>query len=151
MVRVKRRYFTLKFNPQDSKNAALEFNEYQLLRCLREVVQDIHGDFGLGSLLKSLTVKKLCPQTKIAVVSCQRGPHELLSTSIPFVHKVSSLSCSLQVIYLSGTFRSSLKFLMRKYGRENKELEEQLKKRTDKKKKIVKAVKRKKEESSDDE
>lgn len=151
MVRVKRRYFTFKFNSEDSKNAALEFNEYQLLRCLREIVQEIHGDFGLGSLLKSLTVKKLCPETRVAVVSCQRGPHELLSTSIPFVRKVSNLSCSLQVIYLSGTFRSSLKFLMRKYGRENKELEQQLKKSTDKKKRIIKGAKRKKEESSDDE
>ena len=126
MVRVKRRYFTLQINTDNPKTELL-FSERDLVMALREAVQGIHGDFGLGSLIKSLTVKRLSTQTRTALVGCQRGSHELLSTSIPFVRKIKQTECSLQVVYLSGTIRSSLKFLIAKFGRENKQFAQQLK------------------------
>jgi RNase P/RNase MRP subunit POP5 len=122
MVRVKRRYFTLQIRSESK----VSFSERDLIRSLKDTVQSIHGDFGLGSLLKSLAVKRLSLDTRTAVLVCQRGPHTLLSSSIPFVRAVKQVNCTFQVIHLSGTIRSSFKFLVKKFGKDNKELESQL-------------------------
>jgi len=131
MVRVKRRYLTIHFNPEDPKitpSMPLEFSESDVVRALRECVHTIHGDYGLGSILRSLSVKKVSPATRIAIVSCQRGPHELLVSSIPLVNKIKETMVSLQLIYMSGTMRSSNKFLIKKYRRDNFDLMKRIKK-----------------------
>lgn len=118
MVRVKRRYVTILIHPDDPKVTILPFTDYDFLNCVKEAVSGMHGDFGLGSIMKSLRVKKFSPDTRIVVLACQRGPHELLTSTLPFIRKVKTTPCSLQQIYLSGTIRSSLRFLIKKYNQE---------------------------------
>lgn len=127
MVRVKRRYLTLQFLPDDGKTTRIDMKERDVAFLLKDIVRDVHGEFGVGSIQNSLQVKKFNQETGIAVVSVQRGPHHLITSSIPFVKKVKDLKCSLQVIYLSGTLRASVKFLIKLYKHQAHEFTKQLK------------------------
>lgn len=117
MVRVKRRHSTIVIIPNDSSVhdlAPIALEEREIVQALKNAIQSLHGDYGLGTCLRSLAVKKYCPSTRTAVVSTQRGPHILLLTSLPLVRKIGKHECTLRLARLSGTLRSSYKSIMKK-------------------------------------
>lgn len=126
MVRVKRRYLTIQFLPHDNRIKRIDASERDVAHLLKDAIHHMHGDFGLGSVQKSLQVKKFSPETGVAVVSVQRGQHELLTSAIPFVRKFKDMNCSLQLIYLSGTIRCSIKNLIKMYQNQSVEFTKQL-------------------------
>lgn len=126
MVRVKRRYLTIQFLPNDSKVTRIDATERDVAHLIKEAVHTIHGDFGQGSIQKSLQVKKFSPETGIAVVSVQRGQHEMVTSAIPFIKKFKDMDCRLQLIYLSGTIRCSIKFLIKMYKNQSTDFMKQL-------------------------
>ena len=119
MVRVKRRYLTIEIVPEDSKydkkNKSFPLNERELTNVIKDHVHEIHGDYGVGSIQKSLYVKKFCPETRVAVITVQRGPHMFVTSSIPFIKTIKDIKCQIKLIYFSGTLRSSLKNLSKYY------------------------------------
>ena len=117
MVRVKRRHLTLKIVPHDLNLhhlAPVPLEEREIVIALKLAIQTLHGDFGLGSCIRSLVVKKYCPSTRVAIVSIQRGPHTFLVSSLPLVKKIANIDCSLKLDYFSGTLRSSYKAIVKK-------------------------------------
>lgn len=122
MVRVKRRYLTIEIVPEDGKykkNEPFQLNEHQLMGVLKDAIQDLHGDYGVGCVQKSLYVKKFCSETRIGVITVQRGPHVFLTSSIPFIKTIKQIECKIKLIYFSGTLRSSLKQLAKYYKKQN--------------------------------
>jgi RNase P/RNase MRP subunit POP5 len=121
MVRVKRRHLLVEVttcDPELDRMQSLPITERDLLVALRHAVLTIHGDFGLGSVLRSLHVKKFSSVTRVAVVSVGRGAHLLLTTALPFVRQIKDMNCSLRMVYLSGTIRGCLRFLQKYYHRQ---------------------------------
>lgn len=117
MVRVKRRHLAVKIVPHDldvHHLAPIPLEEREIFLALKSALQTLHGDFGLGSCIRSLVVKKYCPTLRIAIVSIQRGPHLLLTSSLPLIKKIADVECSLKLDYFSGTLRSSYKALLKK-------------------------------------
>ncbi|RWS23498.1 ribonuclease P/MRP protein subunit POP5-like protein [Leptotrombidium deliense] len=121
MVRVKRRHVLFKFVTSDPFSE-LPFDEKQVLAAIRSRVHELHGDFGLGSLLMSLHIKKFDKRTHIALISCRREPARILMTSLPLVNKIGPHICTIQMLKFSGTIRSCLKFLTSYYEHENKSI-----------------------------
>lgn len=114
MVRVKKRYLLLEVVPDEGLGAkSLLFDEGDLIVAVREAVLATHGDFGLGSVINSLYCKRFSPKTGCCLLSCRRGPHYLLLTSLPFVKIVKNTPCTLRLIHLSGTIRGSCSILKR--------------------------------------
>lgn len=112
MVRFKRRYVLFEVNPSGGERLDhLKITEKHITQALRDAVQALYGDFGLGSIVKSLYMKRFTPVTRLGIVSCQRGQHALLTSSLATVKKIKDLNCSIRIVYLSGTIRGCLRKL----------------------------------------
>lgn len=129
MVRVKRRYLTFELipdNPKMTRSGSLPIDERDLIRAFKDIIHTIHGDYGLGTVQKSLYIKKFCPETRMGVLTVQRGAHVYVTSSLPFLRSVKDIKCSFNSIYFSGTLRSSLKNLARVYNRQTSEFKSRL-------------------------
>ena len=125
MVRVKRRYLTLLVRPEDRRVTRIEASEKDVADVIKEAVRAMHGDFGLASV-RSLQVKKFSVETGVAILSVQRGQHELIASAVPFVKRFKDLPCCLQLLHLSGTIRCAVKFLIRMYQHQSQQFLKQL-------------------------
>lgn len=128
MVRVKRRYVLFEVLPAEEElnQRQLTINEKEILAAIRDAISMIYGDFGLSSVIKSLHLKRFNPQTRIAIITCKRGPHLMLLSAMPFVRMVAKLRCSLRTLHLSGTIRGCLKALRTIHRREIAKIKSQL-------------------------
>lgn len=118
MVRVKKRYLLIELIAQDDlldRKECFPVDELAVLNSIRSVVKTIHGDYGLASVYTSLHCKRFNKSTRIALISCLRGPHYLIMSSLPFVKTIDDLPISLNQLHLSGTIQGSLKFLRKYY------------------------------------
>ncbi|RWS14210.1 protein argonaute-4-like protein [Dinothrombium tinctorium] len=125
MVRIKRRYVLIEICVNDSRfdtRQDLPFGEKQVIAAIRSKIHEIHGDFGLGSVLMSLNCKKFDKITKIVIISCRRDPIQALLTSLPLVTRIGDVFCTLNSLKLTGTLRSCLKSLALYYKRENNKM-----------------------------
>lgn len=121
MVRVKRRYILFEIMPSDQRferQIDLKLSERDIIFAFRQTILMIYGDLGLGSVLKSLHIKKFSSATRIGIVSVQRGQHTLLTSSVAFIKKIKDLNCSIRIVRLSGTIRGCLRFLRVYYKRQ---------------------------------
>eukprot|EP00117_Sycon_ciliatum_P021544 scpid78794/ scgid18850/ Ribonuclease P/MRP protein subunit POP5 len=127
MVRLKHRYATVELSYSgDSDSGGGRQHDEQLsskrmVEELRKAVQCLHGDYGLGCVLRSLHVKYLNVQTNIAIIRISRDYYKLLLSALPLMKKLRDIECSIKVLHLGGTIRSCQRFLIahnRKYLQE---------------------------------
>lgn len=119
MVRVKRRYILFEVVPNDdvlrldiaSVDKPLKITEKDIIYAFRQKILQLYGDFGLGSVLKSLHVKRFTGATRLGVISVQRGQHTMVTSSMPLVKKIKDLNCMVRIVRLSGTIRGCLRYL----------------------------------------
>jgi len=115
MVRVKRRYFLFELIPSDERLLKsckpLDIEEKAIVRSLREKITELFGDFGMASVVQHMRLKRFNGVTRTGVISCKRGAHLMVMSSLPFIRKIDDCDCSVRLIHLSGTFRGSLKQL----------------------------------------
>ncbi|XP_076370040.1 POP5 ribonuclease P/MRP subunit [Tachypleus tridentatus] len=116
MVRVKQRYFLVEIIPTASRRHLQtelhpSINERSILRSVRESVEEIHGDFGVGVTQAGFTIKMFNSKTSVFVLRVRRGPHVLVASALSFVRRIGNTSLTLKTLHLSGTIRSCLKFL----------------------------------------
>ena len=114
MVRFKRRYILFEVVPHDRRQQEAEkinISEKEVVKAMRQAIHLVHGDFGLGSVLKSLFLKRFTPRTRLGIVTVQRGPHRLLGSSLAVICKIGQVDCSIKCLYMSGTVRGCLLYL----------------------------------------
>ncbi|KAI1288316.1 Ribonuclease P/MRP protein subunit POP5 [Halotydeus destructor] len=114
MVRVKRRYVLFEVIPSDqnmSQDYHIKLSEKEIIHAMRRMIEAKYGNFGLGTILKSLHVKRFNGVTRIGIITIKRGPHVFLTSSMPFIKEINSFKCSLRTFYLSGTIRGCLRKL----------------------------------------
>ena len=118
MVRVKRRYilFELVFGcKDDSVNFDRSINERHIIQAVRDAVQQLYGDYGLGVISQSLVLKRFNKQTKIGILSCYRHSYRNLFNALLIIQDVLKVKCIFRTHHLSGTIRGCLRALAKMY------------------------------------
>lgn len=94
-----------------SPTQPLEINEFEMFTEILNAVQELHGDFGAAAIRSGFYAKYCNKYTRIAVIRCRHGPHQLVSSSLPFINKIESKTVCLNQIYLGATIRQCFKFI----------------------------------------
>ncbi|VEN50418.1 unnamed protein product [Callosobruchus maculatus] len=113
MVRVKNRYLVLQITQQDQKEtiSKLQFRANSLYEAIMSKLQQLHGDFGVGSCKGGFTAKYCNEYTGTAVVRARHGPHRLVASSIPFIRIIEGKVVIVNILYVGATIRQCFKFL----------------------------------------
>jgi len=113
MPPVKRRYILFKIEPllTDSTEKLAPINEGDIVNAVREVVQRLHGDFGMASILLNFYSKKYHEPTRTGVLVAKRESYKFLLTALPLVRSIRGRDVSMSILKLSGTLRGCLSSL----------------------------------------
>ena len=119
MPPVKRRYVLFKIEPRlvatttgdSNESTKFNFSEGEIVTTVREVVQHLHGDFGLGSILLNFYSKKYDAVTRTGVLASKRESYKFLLTALPLVRTIRGQEVSISILRLSGTLRGCLRSL----------------------------------------
>eukprot|EP00045_Choanoeca_perplexa_P014770 m.175865 g.175865 ORF g.175865 m.175865 type:complete len:167 (+) comp16791_c0_seq10:1718-2218(+) len=125
MVRFKNRYYLVEL--QFSAAAARNFSSKRLVEALKLTIKKHHGDFGLGSVMASLSglplpnasiiivtlthdgcfsVKYFNTTTLCAVIRCSKDYEAILTTALPLLRAIGKEACRLQVLRVAGTIKT---------------------------------------------
>eukprot|EP00047_Mylnosiga_fluctuans_P006566 m.247752 g.247752 ORF g.247752 m.247752 type:complete len:142 (+) comp15486_c0_seq1:18-443(+) len=111
MVRFKNRYFLVEIVHEDGM-VDESLSAQQLLKLIREAVGLAHGDFGLGCLQGSLSIKYMNVYTGAVLIRCARDHHALLWSALTLITSIKKRSCIFNLLHLGGTIRSCQRFLL---------------------------------------
>lgn len=81
-------------------------------RALTKAINELYGDFGEAATRTGLVAKYCNPATKIGIIRCRRGPHELLASAIPYVRFVGQHRAFISTLYMGATMRHCFKFIL---------------------------------------
>lgn len=111
MVRFKYRYFAVSMEYSASSSFTLNCDDIKTT--IRNKVQELHGDYGVGAIDPGLSVKYLERETKVFIVRAQHGPHRFVASIIPLVHSVDDTRVRWSIIYTGATIRQCLKRILK--------------------------------------
>jgi len=119
MVRYKKRYFVVQFDRQNdvfnetTANARpLDIKDDILVNAIKEVVEEMHGDFGRASVATGLRTIYCNPETKICLIQCRFGPHKIIGSSLPFLTKLKADKVVPRLIYTGATIKNCYKRIL---------------------------------------
>lgn len=132
MVRFKKRYFVVQldrekdiYDPYNSKRSHNQPRAFQdakplnipdgnLADAVKDLVQQIHGDFGRAAVTQGLRTIYCNPETHLVLIQCRHGPHRLVASSLPFLTKIQDEKVIPRLIYTGATIKHCYK-RMEKY------------------------------------
>lgn len=115
MVRFKNRYLLVEVHsdPEESRGRPLRgATTHSLLLSVRDAVSALHGDYGLASVYRSLSVKYLNVLTGVAIIRCPSAHHRSVWAAISSITSLQGTPCSISLIHLGGTIRSCQRHLV---------------------------------------
>ncbi len=68
-------------------------------------MQELHGDFGVASVIKGLNCIYANPDTGLCVVQARHGPHRLVASCLPFLTRIQNERVVPRLIYTGATIR----------------------------------------------
>ncbi|KAF0308903.1 Ribonuclease P/MRP protein subunit POP5 [Amphibalanus amphitrite] len=114
MVRLKHRYFVLELAPPGEKaHARLVVNEDAIYRAVLEVVDQIHGDYGVATVRSRLIVKYCNAVTRVALLRVSHAAHRLLASALPFMTSLEGQPITPRTLYMGATIMHCFRFLKR--------------------------------------
>ena len=134
MVRFKKRYFVVQldrekdiYDPfskhhqaslkpraiQDSR--PLDIPDGVLAATVKDLVQQIHGDFGRASITTGLRTIYCNSETHLVLIQCRHGPHRLVASSLPFLTKIKDEKIVPKLIYTGATIKNCYKVWISKF------------------------------------
>ena len=119
MVRFKKRYFVVQFDREQDlcKPRALQdprpldIPDGLLAATVKDLVQQIHGDFGRAAITTGLRTIYCNPETHLAMIQCRHGPHRLVASSLPFLTVLKDEKVVPKLVYTGATIRHCYKVL----------------------------------------
>ncbi|KAF2428324.1 hypothetical protein EJ08DRAFT_592268 [Tothia fuscella] len=127
MVRIKHRYLLINilypskapnFSTKDDIPDVIQFraptpDNFEtgvLLRMIKEGVNELYGDYGLGMIAGSLKIIYLSAPTSTAIIRVSRDHYRLVWTALTMATRLPKpvdLPCVIQVVRTSGTIRKA--------------------------------------------
>jgi len=121
MVRYKKRYFVVQFDRQSdvfkgtkaNNPKPLDIKDNILVSTIKDLVEEIHGDFGRASVATGFRTIYCNPETKICLIQCRFGPHKIIGSSLPFLTKLKNEKVVPKLIYTGATIRNCYKRILK--------------------------------------
>lgn len=119
MPPVRRRYvlFRIELDPINENAANFLTNEGEIVNTIRATVKQLHGEFGLGSILLNFYSKRYSPTTRTGVLVVKREAYRFLVSALPMVRTIRDQPVKMLVLKLSGTIRGCLRALQGYHGK----------------------------------
>ncbi|XP_061174573.1 ribonuclease P/MRP protein subunit POP5-like [Saccostrea echinata] len=117
MVRQKNRYLLCEIIYMDGKRLKRNLKERDIYCCVRDAVAREHGDYGLATSLKSLSVQAYF-HPNIVMIKVSRDSHKMLQSALFFVRKIGQYEAFFNTLHISGTIRTCQKFYVNYLRRE---------------------------------
>lgn len=118
MVRLKHRYFLVEIERARSicKSGVdlvpLAAEEEHVVHALKNLVSDLHGDFGKAMISSGFRLKYVNLATRIVLIRARHGgPDKMVSSSLPFLTKINDESVVCRLLYTGATIRHCMKIL----------------------------------------
>lgn len=88
----------------------LLLNDGQLSQAIKDIVLQMHGDFGRAAVTMGLRTMYCNPETRLCLLQCRHGPHRLVASSLPFLEKIGDEDKLIpRLIYTGATIRNCYK------------------------------------------
>lgn len=106
------RYFVVKLKtPDTSKNAPLHLHPANVHGAITGAIQQLHGDFGVAATRPGFVAKYCNAYTRIAIVRCKHGPHQLVGSAMPYVKYIGQYRCRMTTLFIGSTVRKCFDFI----------------------------------------
>ncbi|KAG8471154.1 hypothetical protein KFE25_009575 [Diacronema lutheri] len=115
MVHHKNRFFTLRAELGDGR--AMPSSAQTVIAQIRSSVLDLHGDYGAGCTMPSLSVRFFDPSSSICAIRVDREFAEMVRTSIALVTQLDKREVRLRVLHMAGNMRSCKAVVRRQLDR----------------------------------
>ncbi|CAG5131660.1 unnamed protein product [Candidula unifasciata] len=112
MVRFKNRYILCEVVFPDKKKEIPRIDTKSVYFAVRDAILDAHGDYGLGAVQFSLSVKYLNIKTNIIIIRVERKHLNIVASSVVFIKKVASHNIIMKTLHVGGSIRACQKFLI---------------------------------------
>lgn len=103
-MRFKNRYFLCELCLHGLVDQTL--TAYHIYSAVKNSVAANFGDFGLGSVMRSLQVKYFNNLTNLCIIRSSRSHHKMVWTALSLVTSVKDHAATLRTLHLGGTIRS---------------------------------------------
>ncbi|KAH7398472.1 Rpp14/Pop5 family-domain-containing protein [Pyrenochaeta sp. MPI-SDFR-AT-0127] len=132
MVRVKFRYLVVNFlypEPTAKSKTPLPglvqihsptpdaFHPGLLVRMIRNEVEELYGDYGMGMVSAGLKVNYYSPSTSTAIIRCPRDHYEMVWAALTYIThlpKPIDIPVVMRVVRVSGTIRKAEEEVIRR-------------------------------------
>lgn len=104
MVHHKNRFFTLRVELGDGQSMAT--SAPTVIAQIRASIIDLHGDYGAGCTMPSLSIRFFDPSSSICTVRVDREFAEVVRTSIVLVAVLDKREARLRVLHMAGSMRN---------------------------------------------
>ena len=121
MVRYKNRYFLMEviWAPPSSSSSSTTStpiisspSNIHFYEAIKTQIARLFGQYGLGLLQPSLTVKYTNMETNLLLLRCARDYHRMLWSSLTHVTEMNGKSVLLRILHVGGTIRTCRKFAL---------------------------------------
>uniref|UniRef100_A0A0B7B3Z7 Ribonuclease P/MRP protein subunit POP5 n=1 Tax=Arion vulgaris TaxID=1028688 RepID=A0A0B7B3Z7_9EUPU len=112
MVRFKNRYLLCELVFPDTKKESPNIDSKTVYFAVRDAVLDAHGDYGLGAVQFSLSVKYFNIKTNIVIIRVERMYFDIVASSVIFVRKIGIHNVIIKTLHVGGSVRACQKFLI---------------------------------------
>ncbi|XP_047512005.1 ribonuclease P/MRP protein subunit POP5 [Pieris napi] len=114
MVRFKNRYITIEISsPEIPERQPLYLKPSAIYEAILAKIQQLHGDFGVAAVRTGFLTKYCNENTRIAIIRCRHGPHQFVTSSLPFITKLGQYEVTLQTHHVGATLKHSFIFIQR--------------------------------------
>jgi len=95
----------------EDENSDFKISDKELQITILNMIKLLHGDFGAGAIKTCFKVRYCNPTTKILIFKTRHGPHQFLSSVIPFINKLQEKQIQLSTLYTGASMFQCYKFI----------------------------------------
>jgi RNase P/RNase MRP subunit POP5 len=104
MVKFKSRYILIELKFENERKIQT-LDSGKFMQTVKNKVQFLFGDIGLGKILKNFQVKYVNNITNLVIIRVGRDNLKLMWTTLGLLNEIEGENCRMQVIAVSGTIK----------------------------------------------
>ncbi|KAL1141013.1 hypothetical protein AAG570_000939, partial [Ranatra chinensis] len=84
-----------------------------LLRdAITSAVEELHGDYGVSAVRGGFTARYCNEVTRVAIIRARHGPHQLITSSLPYIVLIGNCAVTLRTLYVGATLQQCYKVIL---------------------------------------
>jgi ribonuclease P/MRP protein subunit POP5 len=105
MVKFKSRYILIEPKFENDKRSIKDFDPGKLANIIKNKVEQLFGDIGLGKVNKNLQISFLRNFSNLIIIRVSRDHIKLLSTVLALMNELEGETIKMHILKISGTIK----------------------------------------------